>query len=564
MFLASVILFASGHACHAQSSLQRPVLRPKVAAAGNPEQLPLRGLTPADVSAIEKFDSVVDEATKSSGATFVGQDKVFVKAPMLSALITLNDKLSPYQLDSRTANEISLADVLQTAFTRNLDIRIAGADAQTKHWLYRSTLGGFLPNLINEVSYQYINGTYVSPVGLAIPIKNPYLTMNSELQWYVFKGGGILFAAKQAQHQYKASSFGLKGTINDVLQDAAKLYYNLVLNDALLQIRVKAVEVSRALLIVNQDQFDNGVNTQLDVLQAKYQLSEDRQKLIKQQVARRQAAINLATAINIDQGIDLSPKDRLINKLRLVDASLAPADLLQIALDNRPELKRYDQLRLAAKDAIKVARSTLFPTVAGNGQIIGSGTRLKNLSSNNSSAATPLSASGAGIGSITSASSLPISGSSSSGARSWSTRSLMQIGVDMQWNLGGLAWTELAQIQAARSEARKAQYEFMRSLMKIQGEVRDAYLSSLRAEQLIVETNDAVSYAEEGLRLAEVRFKEGVGTYLDVITQQRNYTTSLIDKANAIIDFNTAQVVLVHALGRPSVQTLTSSIPLRK
>ncbi len=61
-----------------------------------------------------------------------------------------------------------------------------------------------------------------------------------------------------------------------------------------------------------------------------------------------------------------------------------------------------------------------------------------------------------------------------------------------------------------------------------------------------------------------LRFKEGVGTYLDVITAQRNYTAALIDKATAIIKFNTSQAQLLQAMGKISYNSLTSLTPLKE
>jgi outer membrane protein TolC len=192
-----------------------------------------------------------------------------------------------------------LRDVLNSALSNNLPIKISQTNTQEKKWNYIQALSGFLPSLTNDISYQRLDGNYVSPAGLAIGIHNPYLTMASGFQQYLFKGGGILYTAKQNQARYRASKFELSGTINDMLLESAERYYDLVRNDVLLQIRVKAVEVSKTLLVVNQDLFDNGVNTELDVLQAKYQLSADRQHLIKQQVARRKSAIKLATILNM-------------------------------------------------------------------------------------------------------------------------------------------------------------------------------------------------------------------------------------------------------------------------
>lgn len=540
-------------------ALDQPAL-PQSAANSQDPEVKLRQLgkdnqiRPEDLQAKDQLLDVVDQATKTSGAIFSNADAVNVKPPVLSALIRLDNRMSPIQLDAGSSIEVSLHDVLVDAMSNNLPIKITQAETDTKKWDYYGTLTSFLPNLSNELGYQYLSGAYVSPAGLAIPIKNPYFATNSSFTQYLYKGGAIVHGASQAKHAFKASKFALSGTTNDVLLDCAKLYYNLVLNDVLLQIRIKAVEVSRGVVIVNEDQFANGANTQLDVLQAKYQLSDDRQKLISQQIARRQAAVNLAAALNADTGIDLIVKNRTVGKIRLIDNNLMPADLLRIAINNRPDLKRYEQLRLAALQAIKVAKAGLLPTVAVVGSAIGTGSNVRNLTSTTSQT-TPLSASpGAGIGVLSDASSLPVSGAST-GPANWSGRSLFEIGLDVQYNLNGLGLKEYSQVQTARYTARKVQLEGQNVLQKVYKEVRDAFLESTAAENLIVETTSAVSYAEEGLRLAEIRYKEGVGTYLDVLTAQRNYTASLINKASAIIKFNTSQVDLLHAMGRITVST---------
>jgi Outer membrane protein len=221
-------------------------------------------------------------------------------------------------------------------------------------------------------------------------------------------------------------------------------------------------------------------------------------------------------------------------------------------------------LRLAAKDAVKVARSALFPSVAVSGNVIGTGSRATSLSNSGSTQQTSLSSNGLSAGAVSSSAGLPLAApGTASGTPHYTTRSLFTIGVGVEWNLGGLGIQQVSQVRASQYQARQAQLEFSKELERITKEVRDAYLSSISAENLIIETTDAVKYAEEGLRLAELRFQEGVGTYLDVINAQHDYTNSLIDKANALIDFNQSQVRLVHAIGVPNIDTLTAAVPMR-
>ena len=516
---------------------------------------------PEDTQAKNQLLDVVDEATKSSGAIFTDVDHVDVKPPLLSALITLDDRMSPIQLDARSAEQISLHDVLMTAMVNNLPIKMSQATADVSRWGYYNALTGFLPNLTNTLGYEYLTGAYASPAGLAIPIRTPFFSTSDSFTQYLYKGGAIIHGAKLAKAQYRASKYQLSGTTNDVLLNGSKLYYDLVLNDVLLQIRIKAVEVSRGLVVVNEDQFANGANTQLDVLQAKYQLSDDKQKLIAQQIARRQAAINLSAALNGDTGVDLLLKNRSVGKVRLVDNSLMPTDLLKIAVENRPDLKRYEQLRIAALQAIKVAKAALLPTVAVTGNAIGTGSNVSNVS--NTSQTSPLSTGGSGVGAIADASGLPLSGNTT-GPRKWTGRSLFEVGLSVTWNLHGLGLSEYSSVQQARYTARRVTLEGQNVLETVYKEVRDSFLSSVSAENLIVETSAAVTYAEEGLRLAEIRFKEGVGTYINVLEAQRNYTAALVNKANALIQYNTSQVQLLHDIGRITVNTAVGTTPVRE
>jgi Outer membrane protein len=304
------------------------------------EEMPrLRGLGSQNDEQRASLDDLAKEVSKSQGSIFVDAENVMVKQPLLKSLITLTDTVNPYQLDAATAREVSLRQVLAQALGENLPIKISQAEAMKEKWIYYGALSGFLPSLTNTVGFQGIKGNYVSPAGLAIPISNPYFSTSSGFTQYLFKGGDIIYTALQDKHNYKAARAHLKGTVNDILLEAADDYYDLVRSDVLLQIRIKAVEVSRALLTVNKDLFDNGVNTQLDVLQAKYQLSADKQHLIRQQIDRRKRAVHLANTLNADTGVDLSVGSRMVSKQRLVDKVLKPADLLQIAIDRRPELK---------------------------------------------------------------------------------------------------------------------------------------------------------------------------------------------------------------------------------
>lgn len=529
-----------------------------------PPALLRRTDTQQNEQAKQKLLDILDQANKSTGTLFETPNNVEVKAPLLTALITLNKQYNPFTIDTELQRPISLKEVLDIALTRNLNIKIASEDMNMAHWTYKGSLGNFLPTISNATSFEGMTGKYASPGGIVIPLNNYFLNNANSFSQYIYKGGSILYTARKDKHTFKASEYALKGTTYDVLLQANNLYYELALNEVLLQIRIKAVEVSKALVVVQQDMFEKGVSTKLDVMQALYQLAQDRQDLIKQQVARRQAAIKLATALNLDPETDLTVQSRQIGKITLVDEVLQPADLLTIAINNRPELKKYEQLRLAALDQIKIARAALLPTVSVMGSIINTAAKAQSFSGNQNEQ-TPLASGGNGIGAV-SGGGVPLATPSSGltgNAHSTGT-ALFLIGLQASWTLGGLGVPEIAQINVARFGARKLQLEFNRELADIRKGVRDAHLSCMTNDNLIKETTAAVSYAEEGLRVAELRLKDGIGTYLEVVQSQKNYTQALIAKAKALIEYNMAEASLLHAMGKLEKSTALASVPLKQ
>jgi outer membrane protein TolC len=122
---------------------------------------------------------------------------------------------------------------------------------------------------------------------------------------------------------------------------------------------------------------------------------------------------------------------------------------------------------------------------------------------------------------------------------------------------------DMANLQAARWDARRVQLEGIDQLYKVYEEVRESYLDGIKAESLIDETTTYVDSAREQLNVATTRLAEGVDTDLSAVIAERDYTNALIDKANAIINFNIAQAKLLRSIGRISLDTLTRGVPLK-
>jgi outer membrane protein TolC len=272
----------------------------------------------------------------------------------------------------------------------------------------------------------------------------------------------------------------------------------------------------------------------------------------------------------------------------LIDPSLDINALMRVAIKYRPELKQFEELRLAARRNIQVQAAPLYPQMQffgnyiGNGATLGPGYRVQpgSFSSVPLTSLGPVSTTGgtAAGGVNTNAGSFAGPGAAAGAATGLGPspvflqgtvfnpprivkrqmRKSYNIGIQVDWNYFNCGIPDVANVQSARHIARQALLQANQQFLNVLEQVRTSYLNSLISEREVDVTSRAVASSSEQLRLARVRLANGVGTNIDVLQAQQVWTNSLINKADAILKFNTAQVQLLHDIGIISVDTLTS------
>lgn len=453
--------------------------------------------------------------------TIFEDDTMVVKRPSLAALISVQQEMNPLSMDARYFQGVTLKDLLVFGLTHNLDIRIARNDAKAAKYTYLGTLGKFLPDISIGDNQLWARGKLGLPLGTAdaVNLTGPFMIAHAGFTHHVYQGGKVVFGALQNRHIKNASNASFHAGYSDTLTAIAKQYYDLVQQETVLQIRVRAADTSEEQVRVATERFENGSGTNLDVLQARTQLSTDRQNLLEQQVTRRQAAIDLAALLNHDMDFDLQPSES-IDRAPLIPQSTKIDRLLKVAVDNRAELKQLSELIKAAKSEVKVVAAGLHPSIDLGGNIYGIG------------------------------------------RDPGSVDAIYVLSLNMQWKLGGLGTVDAANIAAARARARNTSIKLQKKLIEVCQDVRKSFIKCRAADQNITESDNRVASALEELRLAEIRFQSGVGTHLDVLTAQRDYTEAQIAKAEAITSFNISQIQLIRELGLVSVDNLSAKQPI--
>ncbi|MBA4076248.1 MAG: hypothetical protein C0508_14485 [Cyanobacteria bacterium PR.023] len=445
-------------------------------------------------------------------------------------------KLPPIKLEAAYNEQLGLKQALLYALGNNLPIRISQAGYDAQRYQFYSSLGNFLPDF--TLTYRGQRTDTQRGTG------TPFFTNSATIRYPVFQGGGVLFNSLVNMNRAKAGKSAFHASINDTMFSVYQKYNDLLLAHLLLRIRVKSVELSRAQVALNQQLKDAGVGTNFAIYQSRTQLALDKQALLQQQVALRQAALQLALLLNTNIAINFLPEEERVSEAKLFSEQIDVNRLEIAAAKNRPELKQFEFLRRAADRNIQVAAAPLYPTfqffttktVTKSGGSGGS-----NNSLTGSTVIIPTGGNGGG--------SIGISGG---GGRSFSA------GFDLTWNLNGFGVVDAGNTLAARALARQAMLQSNQQIITVLQQVRSSYLNMLTAEAQVDVAGEAVVSATEQLRLANLRLRYGQGINLELIQAQREYINSLTSQAQAIIAYNVAQAQLLRDTGLISVATLTA------
>ena len=326
--------------------------------------------------------------------------------------------------------------------------------------------------------------------------------------------GRVSSLKEAALNQYLATEEGRKTTQITLIASVANAYLSRLADDELLEITRQTLVTREESIRLSKLRFDNGVASELDFRQAESLVEAARVSLAQQQ---RQQALdeNLLTLL---VGSPLAAELPVAASTAVVAEPLAqmqplvdvPAGLPSDLLASRPDIRQAERQLLAANANIGAARAAFFPRIALT----------------------------AGAGSASS----QLSGLFKSGSWGWTFAPSLTLPIfDAGRNQANL------EVSKVTRDIAVAQYE--KAIQTAFREVADALASrSTLAEQL--RANQAQANAESiRFRLSDLRYQNGVSSYLDLLDAQRSLFTARQAVVQTRLALLQSQVGLYRALG---------------
>ena len=394
-----------------------------------------------------------------------------------------------------------LRELMGLALHNNRDLRVATLNIEQVRAQYQIRQADQRPtvNLAASGSRQPASGGGINSsysVGLALS------------SWEIDFFGRIASLKEAALAQFLASEAARNAAQTSLVASVASTWVSLQASEELLGLTQRTLATRRDSLRLIRLRFEHGATSALDVRQAE-SLTAAAEAAWAQQTRQRALDLNALTLL-VGQPLPsalLAPAATQTAKpwFRDVPAGL-PSDLLA----RRADILQAERQLMAANASIGAARAAFFPRIALT----------------------------AGVGTVSG----DLSGLFKNG--SWgfslSPQALLPI-FDAGRNQAGLDGA-----QAARAVA-VAQYE--KAIQSAFREVADALAGrATLGEQLRAQQAQANSEAER-LRLAELRYRNGVASYLDVLDAQRSFFVTQQGLTQIRLAQQQNQVALYKALG---------------
>ena len=440
--------------------------------------------------------------------------------------------LSTCTVSAQASRTLTLEDSLQIARQTNLQIqttqeRVKSAEAQV-----RTAQAGLLPNVSLNSSYRYAGalpksvlettGAFGPPGagGEMAPLSamgddsetiielefgahhnfQADLTLNQP----IFAWGRYYKNYQSAKLSLAAAHKELDAAYNQLVLDVSEAFYRILLSLEFVNVSEQTVELVEQQLKIAQNLFEAGASTNFDILRAEVLLANARSNLIRAKNGERVAMDFYKNVLNIDLGESIAVQGNLEQPILEFDLE----QLIEFAMEKRPELHQLQLTEGAAKKQVDVAKTRSRPALSffTNYQL-DHNERLEAMN------------------------------------RIWNLGFALNVPI-----FDGLATR--AAVKQAESGLKQTQLGKQQMIDAIELEVRSAYLNLLEAKTLIDVQRETVEQAQESVRIANLRYENGMITSVELTDAQLALSQAEVNRLQSLHDYAVGLARLEKAIGQ--------------
>ena len=323
----------------------------------------------------------------------------------------------------------------------------------------------------------------------------------------IFAGGSIPARINAARLFSLLTDENVREAIQELVYAAQYAYHDVLLSQHLVEISADAVRSAKAHLDSVRQKQQGGVASNFDVLRAEVELSNFQADFIQNKNAIDIAKANLIKVMGVSQDSEFVLSD----ELEYIPLNVTMEQAVEAAYRNRPDLYSREFDIKYQKELLKIIHSQYWPA-------------LNAYYTNTWSKPDP--------------------------------HSMMEIEWGHAWQAGVMAslpifdgFAREGEVIAQKARVKQAQVDLIDAEETALFEITKAQLSIENAKEYVQSQRLNLTRAREGLRLAEVGYKEGTNTQVEMIDAQAALTTARVNYYQAIYSHIIAKLYLQKAMG---------------
>jgi outer membrane protein len=414
---------------------------------------------------------------------------------------------------------LSLSEAIQIAITRNPSINEVQAQVDISTERIVQAKSGFMPQI--DASGVYDRTT--NPAGVfATKLNQGMITQNDfnvnrlndpdpidnyagrlSAIWPLYDSGQTWHGVRQAELGQKKTNLEMTRRRQQVIAQTVFTYVDLLMAEENLAIVEQTLTTARANLKLVKSRYENGFVVKSDLLRSQVHIAN-----LEQQQLQAASQVEIARAeLNAAMGVAIDSEFELISRLDSGEEITKPLERwIDIALDQRADLKQIDFQQSVAEEEIKKSHAAYLPSLnlAGNYEV---NTEDFNGSADNYS-----------------------------------------VGAVLKFNIFSGNRTS-ATVREAKAALRQIQAVRRKLEQRVLVETRRAYLHAESAWRRILVARAAVAQAEEALRIVRNRYKNGLFTIVDLLNSELALQQAHTNHLRAIHDYKISTANLRLAVG---------------
>lgn len=412
---------------------------------------------------------------------------------------------------------VTLAQAVTQALQNNLAIRLAAFEVQITRVQLEAAQGAKAGTIRGATAYTRTNdrattivipaGTFpgqVTPITITIPSSPNLFTASIVYEYPLYTGGRLESQIALAAAGVRGAEAALERTKQDIILTTKLAYFQVLAARAGVDAAQRSIASAEETLRIAQARVRAGTSPRFDEIQAEVSLAQARQAFVRAGNGVAVATQGLAAVMALPVDTPLRPQEAM----EVVPVPTPVGDLVARGFAQRPELAEHKARVDAAVAAIELAKAGVRPVVGLVGTVSSDGTALSTV------------------------------------ALGWS----LMLSATFPIFDGGVTAAKIKEAEL-RLESLKVVEAQLRQ--RIELDVRQAAANLAAAAEEVAAATKTIEQAREALRIAQVRFREGVGTNLEVISAQAALAQAEAALVQALLAFNTARAQMERAVGGP-------------